>query len=112
MLPFDIFELEQPYLAECWRCDETSEITALMRVAENFNGLQVDKAEGEPAWEPDDSGWLCPSCSEEKCEREMRLRNPEVTVPEPPSEWRFCQSCGDKIDMAQLEGQFCGDCST
>lgn len=81
-----------------------------MRVAENFNGIQVGKESGESAWLPDGSGWLCPLCADEKVERDHRLQEPEVTVPEPLNEWRFCQSCGSQIDPTQLEGQFCTGC--
>lgn len=112
MLPFDVFELEQSYPVECWRCDATDEITGLMKVAENFKGSQVNKELGESMWLPDGSGWLCPLCADEKEERDRRLAGPEVTVPKPPNEWRFCQSCGSKIDSTKLEGQFCGGCST
>jgi len=50
---------------------------------------------------------LCSGCRDRRRELE---RSDVVTVPEPPSEWRFCQECGEQIDVSRLNGRFCAEC--
>ena len=105
-----MFPLAEAHGVQCWRCGSVDELEALIRAVGGFEGLQVEKEEGEQLWVPDGGGWLCPSCGEEEKEREYARNNSMVTVPEPPSERRYCQSCGEKLPVSQLDGQFCEEC--
>jgi len=60
-----------------------------------------------------ENGWLCEPCRSTREERRRELRSrSKYGPPEPPDEWRFCQSCGTQIDPTRIEGQFCGECAT
>ena len=98
---------------ECAWCEVTATIGARMK---SFGTVFYTPVE-EPGVSPSitiyetDVGKLCDECREAYRQRQRELREaPEVTVPKPPDEWRFCQGCGDKIAPTRLEGQLCDEC--
>lgn len=95
----------------CVRCGESDIVDTKLRLFGEVsvfdvrpqgvdNGRKYYRDEGA-------DGWLCEHCRRRRTEL---LNSDPVTVPEPPSEWRFCQSCGVQIDPTRLDGQHCADC--
>ena len=98
---------------ECSKCGMTVTVTARL---ESFGTVFYTAAEQpggalSPTLYETENGCLCEECHDAYRHRQRELRDaPEVTVPEPPDEWRFCQECGDKIAPTRLEGQLCDEC--
>lgn len=98
---------------ECSKCGMTVTVTARL---ESFGTVFYTAAEhpgdvSSPTLYETEIGCLCEECREAYRQRQRELRNaPEVTVPEPPDEWRFCQKCGEQIDPTSVDGQFCDSC--
>ena len=99
---------------ECLLCDDlaliNTRLTALGQTT-YFEATQPGKTNG-PVFVKANDHWYCKDCNSERRARlhEIQTR-PVRTVPEPPNEWRFCQSCGEQIDPNRLSGQFCVECS-
>ena len=107
----EVYSLADEHRTECVDCDDTCTITAIIKHAESFAGLPESKPADESNWTPSREGWLCPDCDEQRQREEELNKQPEKTVDEPPSEWRFCQECGDQLDPSRREGQYCESCA-
>lgn len=76
-----------------------------------FEVTERGKSNGTKFYDTE-NGWLCEPCQSVRKERRRELRSrPRYGPPEPPNEWRFCQSCGTQIDPTRLDGQFCDECA-
>jgi len=103
-----IKELEETEV-ECSVCRATERIDTEINFlgGKAFQKTTVPSKENGTTYHETDNGLLCEGCYSRR--REL-LNSDMVTVPEPPSEWRFCQDCGDKIDETRLDGQHCSEC--
>lgn len=65
----------------CGRCSASTTVTHVVKVGNAFNCLPSADADDEEAWRPVMSGWLCPTCFEERSRRRDLWEGEELTVP-------------------------------
>lgn len=75
------FDLAAAEHLDCRRCTATAEIEHVVKVGNSFNCLESPDDEAGEAWKPMMSGWLCPSCFEQKAQRSEVWEGGELSVP-------------------------------
>lgn len=75
------FDLAESEHLDCRRCTARAEITHVVKVGNSFNCVESPDAEEGDAWKPMMSGWLCPSCFEQKAQRSEVWEGAELSVP-------------------------------
>jgi hypothetical protein len=107
----EVYELNEVVETGCRECGRTGVIESILKHGGSLTGFHKTKEVGQGTWQPVRDGWMCPECHEDAEVRGGYEQEDEATVEEPPSEWRFCQNCGEKIATSRSGGQFCEDCS-
>ena len=94
---------------KCGVCGKSGEVDVRMTAfgGETFLNPSPPGEENGEAFHRVDGELLCRECRDRRRELE---RSEPATVPEPPSEWRFCQDCGSRIEESRLNGRFCAEC--
>ena len=112
MSVFDVENVE-PFEVVCNSCELEEAINTRVNTFGETRYLEVTEGDEKNGTDfcRDSDEWVCDNCRKKRLKKQREVREkPKQGPPEPPNEWRFCQSCGEQINPTRLYGRLCENC--